>query len=95
MGEDLKIMLVKNHRTPSELANYLGVSKSCISKWFTKNNIPRKWHEKIAEFFATESPFNKAMKVVKETDARTIYDIILPMTKDQKINVIQFILGTL
>ena len=95
MGEDLKIMLVKHHRQPYELANYLGVSKSCISHWFEKNHIPNKWHDKIAEFFATESPFNKAMKTVKEIDARSIYEIILPMTKDQKINVIQFILGTL
>ena len=95
MGDDLKVMLVKYHRKPYELANYLGVSKSCISKWFEKNDVPRKWHEKIAEFFATESPFNKAMKSIEVSDARSIYEIILPMTKDQKINVIQFILGTL
>ena len=95
MGEDLKMMLIKYHRKPYELANYLGVSKSCISHWFDRNYVPKKWHNKIAEFFETESAFYKSMKIVNETDARTIYEIILPMTKDQKINVIQFILGTL
>ena len=95
MGDDLKIMLKKYHRKPYELANYLGISKSSISHWFERNQVPSKWHDKIAEFFATESPFNKAMETVRETDARSIYEIILPMTKDQKINVIQFILGTL
>ena len=95
MGDDLKEMLFKYHRKPSELASFLGVSRSCISKWFEKNYVPNKWHTQIAEFFETKSPFSEIMKTVKDKDARSIYEIILPMTKDQKINVIQFILGTL
>lgn len=95
MGDELKLMLVQNHCRPSELANYLGVTRCTISKWFSTNKIPSKYHDGIASFFANGTPFGKEMKTVNKDDARSIYEIILPMTKDQKINVIQFILGTL
>lgn len=58
-GYDLKIMLAKRNRKPNELANYLGISKSSISHWFEKNTIPKKWHNKIAEFLETKAPLEK------------------------------------
>ena len=95
MGEDLKVLLAQKRRKPSELAEFLGVSRSTISHWLAGTPIPNKYHANIALFLEEQSPLEKALKCLPENDARSIYEIILPMTKDQKINVIQFILGTL
>ena len=74
-GYGLKIMLAKHNRKPNELANYLGISKSSISHWFEKNTIPKKWHNKIAEFLETEAPLEKIMRMVDEADQKSIYEI--------------------
>ena len=92
---NLKILLAQKGKKPSELAEYLGVSRSLVSRWISGQQIPNKKHdEKIGEFFASDS-LSTLLQEEHTKDMRSIYEIILPMTKDQKINAIQFILGTL
>ena len=93
--EDLKYLLEANRRKPSELANYLGVSYGMVSHWMNDREIPVKHCANIKRFFDEGIEKVKELKTLAEKDSRSIYEIILPMTKDQKINVIQFILGTL
>ena len=52
MGEKIKVLLVQKHRMASELAEYLGVSKSYVSKWLN-GDLPIHWkyHPLIASFF--------------------------------------------
>ena len=92
---NLRILLAQKGRKPSELAEYLGVSRCLVSKWLSGKQTPSRKHDKaIGEFFASDS-LSKLLQDEHEKDMRSIYEIIEPMTKDQKINVIQFILGTL
>lgn len=92
---NLKILLAQKGKKPSELAEYLGVSRSLVSKWISGKQTPNKKHdEKIGEFFSSDS-LSTLLQEEYTRDMRSICEIILPMTKDQKINVIQFILGTL
>ena len=93
--EDLKYLLEANRRKPSELANYLGVSYGMVSHWLNDKEIPVKHCANIKRFFDEGIVKVKELKTLTEKDSRSIYEIILPMTKGQKINVIQFILGTL
>ena len=92
---NLRMLLAQKGKRPSELAEYLGVSRSLVSKWLHGQQTPNKKHdEAIVAFFATDS-LSKLLQDEHEKDMRSIYEIVEPMTKDQKINVIQFILGTL
>ena len=91
---NLKILLAQNMKKPSELANYLGVTRSCVSRWISKNHVPKKYSDAVAEFFNVSS-LSEVLQEQYEKDTRSIYEIIIPMTKEQKINVIQFILGML
>ena len=92
---NLRMLLTQKGKRPSELAEYLGVSRSLVSKWLNGKQTPNRKHDKaIGEFFASDS-LSKLLQDEHEKDMRSIYEIIEPMTKDQKINVIQFILGTL
>ena len=92
---NLRMLLAQKGKRPSELAEYLGVSRSLVSKWLHGQQTPNKKHdEAIGAFFATDS-LSKLLQDEHEKDMRSIYEIVEPMTKDQKINVIQFILGTL
>ena len=93
--EDLKCLLEANHRKPSELANFLGVSYGMVSHWLNDREIPVKHCANIKRFFDEGVKEVESLKMLTEKDSRSIYEIILSMTKDQKINVIQFILGTL
>ena len=93
--EDLKMLLEAHHRKPSELANFLGVSYGMVSHWLNDREIPKKHYKDIILFFDKDDECTAALKSLAKQDSRSIYEIILPMTKDQKINVIQFILGTL
>ena len=93
--EDLKLLLNRYQRKPSELANYLGVSYGMVSHWLNDREIPRKHYSNIIKFFNEGVEECQNLKSLSDRDSRSIYEIILPMTKDQKINVIQFILGTL
>lgn len=88
VGEELRDILHQRNRKQSDLARYLGVSDSTVSRWISRNRISKKWQIGVSEFLETS---DKCFYDEK----RSIYEIILPMTKDQKINVIQFILGTL
>ena len=92
---NLRMLLTQKGKRPSELAEYLGVSRSLVSKWLNGKQTPNRKHdEAIGEFFASDS-LSKLLQDEHEKDMRSIYEIVEPMTKDQKINVIQFILGTL
>ena len=92
---NLRMLLTQKGKRPSELAEYLGVSRSLVSKWLSGKQTPNRKHdEAIGEFFASDS-LSKLLQDEHEKDMRSIYEIVEPMTKDQKINVIQFILGTL
>jgi predicted transcriptional regulator len=93
--EDLKMLLEAHHRKKSELAKFLGVSYGMVSHWLNDREIPRKHYDGIKQFFDESVKSVEELKSLTIQDSRTIYDIILQMTKDQKINVIQFILGTL
>lgn len=92
---NLRLLLDQRGKRPSDLADYLGVSRSLVSKWLSGKQTPNKKHDKaIGEFFSSDS-LSKLLQDEHEKDMRSIYEIVEPMTKDQKINVIQFILGTL
>lgn len=92
---DLRLLLVQRRKRPSDLADYLGVSRSVVSRWLNGKQTPNKKYDKaIGEFFSSDS-LSKLLQDEHEKDMRSIYEIVEPMTKDQKINVIQFILGTL
>lgn len=93
--EDLKMLLELHRKKPSELANFLGISYGMVSHWLNDREIPVKHYANIRRFFEVCDDDLKALKSLAVQDSRSIYEIILPMTKDQKINVIQFILGTL
>ena len=92
---NLRMLLAQKGKRPSELADYLGVSRSLVSKWLCGQQTPNKKHdEAIGAFFATDS-LSKLLQDEHEKDMRSIYEIIKPMTKEQKLEVIQFILSTL
>lgn len=93
--EDLKMLLESHRRKPSELAIFLGVSYGMVSHWLNDREIPVKHYANIKQFFEAGAKDAEVLKSLTEQDSRSIYEIIIPMTKDQKINVIQFILGTL
>ena len=93
--EDLKMLLESYCRKPSELAIFLGVSYGMVSHWLNDKEIPVKHYANIKRFFEAGAKDAEALKSLTEQDSRSIYKIVISMTKDQKINVIQFILGTL
>ena len=52
----LRILLVQKEKKPSELAEYLGVSRSLVSKWLNGQATPSKKHdEAICKFFKSSS----------------------------------------
>ena len=88
-GKDLRYSLVLKSIKPSELADHIGVSRSMVSKWLSgASKISTKKENAIIQFLGevTDS---------EAKDRRRIEEIVLTMTKEEKINVIQFILGTL
>ena len=90
-GKDLRYSLVLKGLKPSELADHIGVSRSTISKWLSgTSKIPSK-HENTIMHFLGEVTDSEA----KDRDRRRIEEIVPAMTKEEKINAIQFILGTL
>ena len=88
-GKELRYSLVLKGLRPSELANHIGVSRSTISKWLSgASKIPSK-HENTIIYFLGEVTDSEVK------DRRRIEEIVPAMTKEEKINAIQFILGTL
>lgn len=92
MEENLKMLLVLKHKKPSELADYLNVSRSCISKWLGGVHIPDKYHQSICDFLGIT--LNDLMKE-QAKDLKTVYDIINSMSKQDRISLIEQILETL
>lgn len=88
-GKDLRYSLVLKGLKPSELANHIGVSRSVISKWLSgKVKIPSKREDAITKFLGEVID-------AEAKDRRRIEEIVSTMTEKEKINAIQFILGTL
>ena len=88
-GKDLRYSLVMKGLRSSELANRIGVSRSTISKWLSGvSKIPSKREDAIIYFLGEVTD-------AEAKDRRRIEEIIPTMTKEEKINAIQFILGTL
>ena len=88
-GKDLKYTLVLKDIKPSVLASNIGVSRSMVSKWLSNTSPISKKYEKIISQFLGE------ITDVEAKDRRRIEEIVSTMTKEEKINAIQFILGTL
>ena len=88
-GKGLRYSLALKGSRPSELADYIGVSRSTISKWLSgASKIPSKHENTIMHFLGEVTD-------AEAKDRRRIEEIIPTMTKEEKINAIQFILGTL
>ena len=88
-GKDLRYSLVLKGLRPSELASRIGVSRSMISKWLSGvSKIPSKHEDAITHFLGEVTD-------AEAKDRRRIEEIVSTMSKEEKINVIQFILGTL
>ena len=88
-GKDLRYSLVLKGIKPSELADHIGVSRSMVSKWLSgTSKISTKQENAIIQFLGSVTD-------AEAKDRRRIEEIILTMTKEEKINVIQFILGTI
>lgn len=93
---NLKMMLIQKHKKPSELAKYLGVSRSYISKMMMVDyKIPEKYDKKIGIFLNETGGVKEILQSEQMKDTRTVFEIIQGMTKNQKIEIISFILGTL
>ena len=88
-GKDLRYSLVLKGIKPSELADHIGVSRSIVSKWLSGiSKIPSKREDAIVHFLGEVTD-------AEAKDRRRIEEIVSTMTKEEKINAIQFILGTL
>jgi len=88
-GKDLRYSLVLKGLKPSELANRIGVSRSMISKWLSgASKIPSKREDAITHFLGKVTD-------VEAKDRRRIEEIVPTMTREEKINVIKFIVETL
>lgn len=85
----MRYSLVLNGKKASELADYIGVSKSLVSKWLScSSKISTKQENVIRQFLGSVTD-------AEVIDRRRIEEIVSTMTKEEKINTIQFILGTL
>lgn len=88
-GKDLRYSLVLKGIKSSELANHIGVSRSMVSKWLSgASKISTKRENAIIQFLGNITD-------TEAKDRRRIEEIVSAMTKEEKINAIQFILGTL
>ena len=88
-GKDLRYSLVLKGIKPSELANNIGVSRSMVSKWLSgASKISSKQEKAVIQFLGSVTD-------AEAKDRRRIEEIVSTMTKEEKINAIQFILGTL
>ena len=88
-GKDLRYSMVLSNIKPSQLADNLGVSRSMVSKWLSGTcRISKKHENAITQFLGT-------VEDVEAKDRRRLEQIILSMTKEEKINAILYILGTL
>ena len=88
-GKDLRYSLVLRGLRPSELANRIGVSRSMVSKWLSgSSKISTNKENAIVQFLGEVTD-------AEAKDRRRIEEIVLTMTKEEKINAIQFILRTL
>ena len=88
-GKDLRYSLVLKGIKPSELADHIDVSRSMVSKWLSgTSKISIKQENAIIQFLGNVTD-------AETKDRRRIEEIVLTMTKEEKINAIQFILGTL
>ena len=87
--KDLRYSLVLKGRKPSELADHIGVSRSMVSKWLSgASKISTKQENAIIQFLGN-------VMDAEAKDRRRIDEIVSTMSKEEKINAIQFILGTL
>ena len=88
-GKDLRYTLTLKNIRPSTLAFNIGVSRSMVSKWLSNTSPISKKYENIISQFLGE------VTDAEEKDRRRIEEIVSIMTKEEKINTIQYILGTL
>lgn len=88
-GKDLRYSLVLKGIRPSELADRISVSRSMVSKWLSgTSKIPSKHEDAIVHLLGEVTD-------AEAKDRRRIEEIVSTMSKEEKINAIQFILRTL
>ena len=90
MNEKLKMLFVVKHKQAKDLAEYLGVTNSLVSRWRVGAlRIHPKYYQEIADFFGIS--VYELTDISAET-LRNIYDVIDGMNKSQRISLINYIL---
>lgn len=85
---NINLLFAQTGKKPSELAEYLNVSRSLVSKWKNGRVIHPKWHESIASFFGiTVDILYKKEEIYKHG--------ILSFGKEERINIVKSIIDTL
>ena len=92
-GTKLRYLLVKNNKTGKDLANFLSITQVQVSRWVNGiKPIPKAHLKSIAKYFGIS-----VKELTEDVDEKyqKLYDSILELPIDERIDFVMFILSTI